>query len=380
MASVNLLRGRPGAGKGYEGVAYHILPAIREGRMVITNMQLNIDYFCSVFGDHCRELLVCLPERTNGRFTFSHIDDYQCDWVHPETGQGPLFIIDECHQPLRKGDQLREVEEWFAKVRHTGANVLLMTQGTRKVNPDILDLVQLTYLVSKVPGEEDCYYRKVIDGLRGQPLNETTREYESWVYPFYKSHTLADSAVTEMRAADVNSLSSHWIFKAKKLFYVITVLCMGYFIYSIGFKEDEPIVVKADPKPISFSKAPSADFTALEQSFTDKPAAPVIKQQAFPEDTVYDADPRDSLDHPFKGFGIAVKGSIRMGGVDTYLVSFGQNGTTAFSLSSAQLATQGYSVEPIGDCLMLLTYKDSFQKYITCSYHTVSVTTSISGT
>ncbi len=46
--SVNALEGIPGSGKSYEAVAYHVLPALRSGRKVITNLPLNIDAFAAI--------------------------------------------------------------------------------------------------------------------------------------------------------------------------------------------------------------------------------------------------------------------------------------------------------------------------------------------
>ncbi|MFB9215678.1 zonular occludens toxin domain-containing protein, partial [Vibrio sinaloensis] len=45
------LAGRPRSGKSYEAVVYHIIPAVKEGRKVITNIPLNIDKFKKIFGD-----------------------------------------------------------------------------------------------------------------------------------------------------------------------------------------------------------------------------------------------------------------------------------------------------------------------------------------
>nr|MBF4348645.1 assembly protein [Vibrio anguillarum] len=40
--------GRPRSGKSYESVVYHIIPAIKAGRKVVTNVSLNISYFQKV--------------------------------------------------------------------------------------------------------------------------------------------------------------------------------------------------------------------------------------------------------------------------------------------------------------------------------------------
>ena len=46
---INLTLGQPGGGKSYEAVAFHIIPAIEQGRKVITNLALKIDVFDQYF-------------------------------------------------------------------------------------------------------------------------------------------------------------------------------------------------------------------------------------------------------------------------------------------------------------------------------------------
>lgn len=386
MASVNLLRGRPGAGKGYEGVAFHIIPSIKEGRKVITNMQLNVDHFVSVFGEEVRELLECRPDkvvipRVKGRVSlasyrwqFSEVEDYETEWRHPETGQGPLFVIDECHKALRKGTELREVEEWFAEVRHTGANVLLMTQGTRKVNPDIMDLVQLTFLCSKVPGDETKYYRKVIDGLRGNALNTAVRTYEAWVYPFYKSHTKSDFAVTEALTNDVKSLSSHWVIRSAKLFMLGGIIWFCYLIFDFMYSDDEPLPVP-QVSSVRASEKPTSDFAALQATFNRPPVEDSASSDPVHPVTMYDEKPVPD-GHPYNGYNISIKGTYTVSGDTRYALSFATNGQAAFMLNSSQMIDNGYIVKSMGPCLMQLSF-DSYTKYITCGYHQLTASASV---
>lgn len=45
---INLLEGVPGSGKSYEAVVYHVLPALKMGRKVITNLPLKLDQFAAI--------------------------------------------------------------------------------------------------------------------------------------------------------------------------------------------------------------------------------------------------------------------------------------------------------------------------------------------
>ncbi|EPW3551744.1 zonular occludens toxin domain-containing protein, partial [Pseudomonas aeruginosa] len=37
---INLILGQPGGGKSHEAVVYHVVPALNQGRKVITNLAL----------------------------------------------------------------------------------------------------------------------------------------------------------------------------------------------------------------------------------------------------------------------------------------------------------------------------------------------------
>ncbi|MFN1568607.1 zonular occludens toxin domain-containing protein, partial [Vibrio harveyi] len=52
--AISLLKGKPRSGKSYEAVRYHILPAIQEGRKVVTNIPLNIDEFVKICGSQVK--------------------------------------------------------------------------------------------------------------------------------------------------------------------------------------------------------------------------------------------------------------------------------------------------------------------------------------
>jgi len=46
-----LLEGVPGSGMSYEAVAYHVIPALKAGRKVVTNLPLNVEAIRAVNPD-----------------------------------------------------------------------------------------------------------------------------------------------------------------------------------------------------------------------------------------------------------------------------------------------------------------------------------------
>ena len=224
---INLIVGPPGGGKSYEAVVYHILPALKRGRKVITNLPLDLARL-SVLDESFLDL-VEIRTTTNAEKPetdwekaenlykkfgiaakreyfvnrpFAHPEDYGDPWRSESDGSGPLYVIDECHLALPRGATKIAVEEWYSLHRHESADVLLITQSYGKVSKSIIDLVQVCYRVKKGTafGSASQYIRKVQDGVRGDVVNTTVRKYEKRYFGLYKSHTRGGGA--ELAAED----------------------------------------------------------------------------------------------------------------------------------------------------------------------------------
>ncbi|WP_373455386.1 zonular occludens toxin domain-containing protein [Pseudomonas aeruginosa] len=59
---INLILGQPGGGKSHEAVVYHVVPALNQGRKVITNLALDMEQVQSVFPG------VLASDRTSGLY------------------------------------------------------------------------------------------------------------------------------------------------------------------------------------------------------------------------------------------------------------------------------------------------------------------------
>ena len=111
------ISGKTGGGKSYEAVARHIIPVItKQKRKVVTNLPLNIEHFCSVYGDYCKDLIEVVDGQFHnyaGQRPFSKAEHYLQyeDWQN-EDGQRVYFFIDECHLALPQGSTEKEVKEF----------------------------------------------------------------------------------------------------------------------------------------------------------------------------------------------------------------------------------------------------------------------------
>lgn len=199
------LVGRPRSGKSYEAVVYHIIPAILEGRKVITNIPLNIGRLRKIFGDKAD-----LVEVREGKFNeynaierpFTKPEDYVSDWRN-ENNLGPLFVIDEAHMVLPRQCH-KDILYYYSMHGHHGVDILLLTQNLRKVNKDVRDMVETTYYCVKNThlGTDKTYTKKVFLGAETKnPISQEERTYDKNYFGFYQSHTASNSAVTEAQLA-----------------------------------------------------------------------------------------------------------------------------------------------------------------------------------
>jgi zona occludens toxin len=370
---INLLLGRPGAGKSYEAVAFHVIPAVLSGRRVITNLPLNIDHFAAVYGEQCRELIIILLPYKGNKIRFQQLIDYADPWKHEETGVGPLYVIDECHFALRRGGTHQDVEEWYSMHRHENADLLLMSQSHGKIDKNILEMVQLLYRVSKKTawGDDDHYIRKVFDGLKGGEMNLSTREYEPKYFPFYQSHTKSGSSA-EAQASDVVTFWKSPIMRGSLILLLIGFGSMGFVAYKAFATDDVQKTVKqiAPAKPKPTYQDLSAKFDSIKSD------RQVAKGSIPPAGLTSPPQPKPKpVDlEPYSKFTIAVVGSFKVRDKTSYLFEAQQNGQVAFSISEADIILAGYSIVPLNPCAAYLIYKET-KRPITCQFAQVSTVT-----
>lgn len=370
---INLLLGAPGGGKSYESVAYHVIPALNNGRKVITNLPLMLDEF----PPEQRALLEIRtaakgrPEKRRGIegllggpqddddevFTrpFSTAECYGDTWRHPENGTGPLYVIDECHLCLPRESTGRKVREWYSLHRHEFADVLLITQSHGKVSKDVIDLVQVCYRVRKATafGSNNGYIRKVFDGVRGDCVNTGVRKYDKRYFKFYRSHTKSSQAGQELAANDIVPLWKRWPFIGLALCVVLFVgiLASGRDLNPMKPPKHDAVVARTkavSSAPASVPTAPPARTT--EAARKDEHGGRSGEQGAD------GGRKAQSAAGPFAGLGVHVMGRVRLHGREVYSLAMSQNGQKIFTTTSDELREAGYQVKRISDCAMAFSF------------------------
>lgn len=342
--STHLLLGIPGSGKSYEAVAYHIIPALRRGRKVITNLPLNREAINDYLSKDVTELLQTVEPTQICPRPFAQIEDFQTEW-RGEGGVGPLYVIDECHFPFPHKATPIAIEEWFSMHRHQGADILLITQSYGKVSKSIIELVDTVWKCRKniALGSTKTYRRITTDGVRGAQIALTIRKYEKEYFPLYKSHTLSSETVNEENTTDIKPIWRHWTFICAAVLLAIAIPKLFY-TYRNGHNGILPV---ADAKPIEVTEIPKTTLSKSVQ--TEQPAKKPI------------------IEHPLFGQDLSVVGYLESEKAgQSYQISVNSNAISQFLINTQELQKLGYTVMPYTPCVVRILYKKDFDQYIIC--------------
>lgn len=382
---INGLSGRPGSGKSYEAVIRHIMPALHSQRKVVTNIPLNIDWFCTVIGEHCRELIVQIDggfHNYGGKRYFSdaeHFLRYQ-DWRN-DKNQGVFFVVDECHlcMPRAAGsgeDRVttqQELKEYLSMHRHYGHDILLLSQNFRKVDRDVVDMIQNCYFTIKKSflGQDDKYICKVADGVTRNIVATHEREYESKFFPAYQSHTKSTGSVQEAESVDIKPWwQNNFFYLAGVLFIVFIFLIIKLNNQLAESERKKAVILEKSRVQLDAKKNQSPSIQPTQAN------TPVQNQQS-PQVKSVELVP--SKKHPLDGLQMHLTGFAedfnRQGRHQKIIyVSVSRNGQVMKEITAGDLALAGYEWTLLNDCMIEISYKDSYKDYLFCDTPTQETT------
>lgn len=391
---LNGLQGIPGSGKSYEACVFQVLEALKDGRMVITNLPLNVSAYAAI--DPLYRKLIQIRTRpapvlgtwdaeaidpdtgkgeafklfedgrhekpAPGSKTFGTAWCYYSTWKHPKTGQGPLFIVDECHVPMPRVGTPKEVVEYYKLHRHFNCDILLATQNFRQMCQDIAELMAMMVKLRKadVIGKPNQYIRKVHAGYRGAEIQQSIRTYEPHFFALYKSHTQGNS-VAEAGAKDV----SPFIVKFKRATWLFWLFAIPFAAYAF-WPQDKP-----KPKPkLSNQSDLSAETQerikrAVEASKGLPPIDPRQEQMKPPEPSPEPKAEVSEVPEPYASKSIHVTGRLEMGKRVLYTFAISDGSRRIADATSDDFKRAGYTWEPLTDCAGTLRWKGK-GKALTC--------------
>lgn len=248
--SINCYSGLQGSGKSYEVVSSIIVPAVAQGRRVVTNIS-GIDndgiraYCCEKLNvpmDRLGSVIYAKNEEVASRDFFptetSH-DDVECkSLVLP----GDLVAIDEAYKIWGSDCKIHnEHKVFFREHRHyihaeTGVacDLVLMTQDIGDLHRVLKVVIEQSFKTHKAKGvgRNDLYTITMWEGWKQAQktiVKDWTQTYNPEIFPLYKSYA------GEQQGKELASDSRQNVFADRRLLYKIAFLLIagGFAIWKL---------------------------------------------------------------------------------------------------------------------------------------------------
>ncbi|HGJ4262615.1 TPA: zonular occludens toxin family protein [Salmonella enterica subsp. enterica] len=310
--------GLPGSGKSFECVSNVLLPAVKAGRRVITNI---IGVNPDVIYDYCVDTLnldraslgvvVVVDSKTMKQRDFFPYKNSNDETVTDTFCQpGDLIMADEAWRLWPKdSDICHEHRSFFAEHRHftnsldgTSCDFVYMTQSLATVARYIRDRQDKTFRMKKLTslGLSTRYRVDVFEGAKTTKaalIQQYQCSYKKEIFPLYKSYDMENGqeTVVDKRQSFLNGR-----FFFRYLFFPLALLTVGiYFLFNLYQKY----------------MTTSEDKTETEQVSAAVPA-PVNADNAFPvagmteNFTASAAMARSSVSSTWRIGGRMVKGDL----------------------------------------------------------------------
>ena len=266
--------GKPGHGKSYGVVERVVIPSLKQGRHVVTNIPLNADDLLADFGGTIQQL----PANW---FELSDLAEY----VLP----GCVLIIDEAWRRWPQGQKSNQANPWdktlLAEHRHmvdaknNSMRIVIVTQDLSQIPSWARTLIETTFRVIKI--SKKLYrvdvYSGVVTGDKPPASNRIRQfpgRFDKSIQSYYQSAThSATGTVGDESVAD----KSASFLRSYGLWSLIAIVVIGLLIGIFGIKSffNKPVVQvhqdSAQPKTANQTPTPKPTSTP-----TGTPVVPPI--------------------------------------------------------------------------------------------------------
>lgn len=195
--------GEPGSGKTYEVVTEVVLPALKDGRRVVSNIR------GLQFAEMKAYLMVdCgVPEASIGELHLVDVEDPgKADFFYTETNTasvvrpGDLVVLDECWRWFAKGMPINKAMFEFFRMHRQYVNekgvscdVVLISQSIQDIDRKVLVVVEKHFRMEKYKafGSKTRYSVEMFNGYkvsRNSRVRLLVRKYNPRFFPFYSSY------------------------------------------------------------------------------------------------------------------------------------------------------------------------------------------------
>jgi zona occludens toxin len=258
--AINAYTGLMGSGKSYEVVENVTLPALSEGRRVVTN----------VAGLNQEEIAAYIQETKGvgrdkqGVIVQVSTDDLLLPNFFPrevKEGQvrpdsvllpGDLLIVDECWRLWPSGSKVPAAHmEFFRMHRHFADPATNVTCDIALIVQDIGDLarplkvvVENTYVMrkKKLFGSSSKYQVFVYQSYRTskKPLSRFDRKYNKQIFPLYQSYSQSGGIGKEVPIDERGNIFKSWTFRVGVPAGVVLMIFLLVGLYKFFHRYDKP--------------------------------------------------------------------------------------------------------------------------------------------
>lgn len=332
--AINAYTGLQGSGKSYEATLMVVVPAIREGRRVVTNINgisepAIYEYLEKRGGD---------PDKFG---TILHIinDQVQQPGFFPEEGKpeepsvvqaGDLVVIDEAWRFWPSDEKMAKTHmEFFRMHRHythpgTGVScdVALILQSIGDLHRTLKAVVELHSRTTKLKtiGQPTRYRVELFEGAKltkAAKFDSFLRKYDPEVFPLYKSYD--GIAGTETAIDDRQNVFKNprvWVTGAAMLLMMIAAIWTLVWLYKSRFPSKTADELSPTKPAATVAMTPGAPTTSLAGRSSPMSSqlriAGVVVVRGQPFVAITDSSGQIRLENSglFTGYGVLTVGMI----------------------------------------------------------------------
>lgn len=238
--AIKVYSGRPRSGKSYNSVANVIIPAIKAGRTVVTNVVLKKD---EIYSDYPDANIISIPFNLDYQGAQKYINQE----LYPA---GSVYVIDEGGKLFPTGLKVQNIPQslllFFSEHGHSvgvqgyASEIFVLCQENSQLAKFIRDLVDTTYHHVKLDkhGLKNTFRVDIYDAsvsaatYRGSPIESKTGTYKPDIYKYYKSHTQKSDFADTALESSPDQRGSHMRVYYYALAAVPVFILLGYTAYS----------------------------------------------------------------------------------------------------------------------------------------------------
>lgn len=314
--AIHFHEGLPGAGKSYEACVFHILPALKAGRQVVTNIRgVNWEKFAELLSEpleYVQMLLIYIePAEQDGEAT--EIERVKNDFAD-KTPDNAMIVWDEVQDYFPSGNYKLPInqQKFWTEHRHRGLEIVIMGQDRDDVHKIIRSRIEdiIYFLKLQAVGQPNKYkWEQLQKQSKGRfvKIGSGVRSYDPQYFGLYQSHRRETVKGGVYQTSRSNVLANS---KALSMGVPIAFFVACYAVWHlVGFFSPDTA------KPASAVTVQKAE-TYQPPAFVNPDPSPVAVQHAAVSDSSGEAaksPPIDYLDNLAQQYSVRATGILDSG-------------------------------------------------------------------